>query len=102
MLQCLSDKYATVSDMPSSRITVRVPQSLTARLRTRSQATGTTESEVVREALDHYLGRPGTERTAYELAAAAGLIGFVRNAAPDLSTNQRHFRGFGKSSTKQQ
>jgi hypothetical protein len=30
------------------------------------------------------------------LAEAAGLIGCLRRAPKDLSTNQRHLEGFGK------
>jgi len=92
----MSDKYATMSDMSSSRITVRVPQTLTARLRTHSRAKGTTESELVREALETYLGKTKKESSAYELAEATGIIGAARNSPKDLSTNPRHFKGFGK------
>ena len=83
--------------MSSSRITVRVPDALTQRLRNRSRAKGTTESELVREALETFLGRPQEERSAYDLAEEAGIIGAAPNAAKDLSTNARHFKGFGKS-----
>ena len=82
--------------MSSSRITVRVPQALTARLRTRSRAKGTTESELVREALETYLGKTQEDRSAYDLAEAAGIIGVARKLPKDLSTNARHMKGFGK------
>jgi metal-responsive CopG/Arc/MetJ family transcriptional regulator len=82
--------------MSSTRITVRVPQALTARLRTRSRAKGTTESELVREALETYLGKTNEARSAYDLAEAAGIIGAARNLPKDLSTNPRHMKGFGK------
>jgi len=85
--------------MSPNRITVRVPDALTARLRSRSRAKGTTESELVREALENYLGNSGKERSAYDLAEAAGIIGSARNAPKDLSTNRRHFKGFGNSKT---
>ncbi len=83
--------------MASNRITVRVPEELTSRLRNRSKARGTTESELIREALENYLGQPGAERSAYELARETGIIGADKNAPTDLSTNKRHFKGFGKS-----
>jgi len=83
--------------MASHRITVRIPQALTARLRSRSRAKGTTESELVREALESYLAHSKKERSAYELAEEAGIIGPMRNAPKDLSTNPRHLKGFGKS-----
>jgi len=85
--------------MSSSRITVRVPQTLTARLRSRSRAKGTTESELVREALENYLGKTKTkeEFSAYDLAEAAGIISSAHHAPKDLSTNRRHFKGFGRT-----
>ena len=41
-----------------------------------------------------------TTRTAYELAEEAGLIGCVRRAPKDLSTNRHYIEDFGKGSTK--
>jgi hypothetical protein len=35
--------------------------------------------------------------TAYEHAKKAGLIGAARGASRDLSTNPKHFDGFGSS-----
>jgi metal-responsive CopG/Arc/MetJ family transcriptional regulator len=86
-----------MSDMASDRITVRIPQPLTERLRSRSRTKGTTESELVREALETYLDNSRGERSAYDLAKEAGIIGAARNAPKDLSTNRRHFSGFGKN-----
>jgi predicted DNA-binding protein len=86
-----------MSDMSSNRITVRVPDALTARLRTHSRAKGTTESELVREALETYLGQSKEVRSAYELAETAGIIGTARRLPKDLSTNATHMKGFGKS-----
>jgi predicted DNA-binding protein len=85
-----------MSDMASNRITVRLSQTITARLRSRSRAKGATESDLIREALENYLGNSTSDRTAYELAQEAGLIAVVRKAPKDLSTSRRHFKGFGK------
>jgi len=89
-----------MSDMSSERITIRIPGELGGRLRHRSQIKGQTESDLVREALETYLGRSNGERSAFELAEAAGLIGFVhrgrRAPATDLSTNPRYLKSFGK------
>jgi predicted DNA-binding protein len=90
--------------MNSERITVRIPQELGGRLRHRSRMKGQTESDLVREALQTYLGRSNGERSAFELAEEAGLIGSIRRShgsrarlpAKDLSTNPRYLRGFGK------
>jgi len=86
-----------MSDMSSNRLTIRVPEALTARLRSRSRAKGTTESELVREALEKYLERSSPQRTAFDLAEEAGIVGIAQRAPKDLSTNRRHFKGFGKS-----
>lgn len=83
--------------MRKGRITVRVPEVLEAKLRGRARLKGRPESELVREALETYLGQGGEFRPAYELAEDAGLIGCVRRAPKDLSTNPKHFEGFGKS-----
>lgn len=96
----MSDINAIMSDMASNRITVRVPAVLTARLRSQSKAKGTTESELVREALENYLGHTAQNRSAYELAQESGLVGAAEDAPKDLSTNRRHFKGFGESKSK--
>jgi predicted DNA-binding protein len=82
--------------MVSQRITVRVPVTLGARLRHRSRVKGQTPSDLVRVALESYLGERSSTGSAYELAEAAGLIGCLGRAPKDLSTNRRHFDGFGK------
>ena len=83
--------------MASQRVTVRVPKSIGSLLRSASRAKGQTPSELVRAALESYLGRETNMHSAYELAEEAGLIGCVRRAPKDLSTSPRHFEGFGKS-----
>lgn len=94
----MSDTYGTMSDtMVSQRITVRVPKTLSARLRDRSRAKGQTPSDLVRVALETYLGVGSGQGSAFALAQAAGLIGYVAQAPKDLSTNAAHFDGFGKS-----
>jgi predicted DNA-binding protein len=93
-----------MSDMASDRITIRIPETLGQRLRYRSRMKGLPESELVREALETYLGQSAEARPAYELAEEAGLIGCIgrgpRAPAKDLSTHPRHFEGFGKSTRK--
>lgn len=89
-----------MSDMSSNRITVRISGRLTAGLRSQSKATGRTESDLVREALESYLGRGTPHRIAYDLAEEAGIIGSLKNAPPDLSASPRHFKGFGTDKDK--
>jgi predicted DNA-binding protein len=90
-----------MSDMASDRITIRIPETLGQRLRHRSRMKGKSESVLIREALENYLGQTPEARPAYELAEEAGLIGLVgrgsKSLPKDLSTNRRHMEGFGKS-----
>jgi len=93
----MSDSYGKMSDMASQRITVRVPAALGARLKSRSRLIGESPSEIVRAALESYLNNGAGGRSAYDVAEAAGIIGCVKGAPKDLSTNPRHFEGFGRS-----
>jgi predicted DNA-binding protein len=86
-----------MSDMTSHRITIRVPLSLGKRLQKRAGMKGRSESELVRDALEKYLGEDPAPGSAYDLARNAGLIGCVRGAPRDLSTNREYFKDFGKS-----
>jgi predicted DNA-binding protein len=83
--------------MSSQRITIRISESLVKRLKMHAGVRRRSESALVREALENYLGEASTSSSAYDLAKEAGLIGCVRGAPSDLSTNRRHFEGFGES-----
>ena len=83
--------------MATQRISVRVPRGIARRLKERSRATGTGQSEVVRQALEKYLPESRAEQTAYDLAEKVGLIGCISGAPKDLSTNRKYFKGFGKA-----
>jgi predicted DNA-binding protein len=83
--------------MSSQRITIRISESLVKRLKKHAGMKCRSESALVREALENYLGEAPTPSSAYDLAREAGLIGCVRGLPPDLSANRKHFEGFGKS-----
>jgi predicted DNA-binding protein len=83
--------------MSSQRITIRVSESLVKRLKKHADLTRRSESALVREALENYLGQTPTPSSAYDLAKEAGLIGCVRRGPSDLSTNRKHFEGFGET-----
>lgn len=85
-----------MSDMATQRLTVRVPEALEAQLRRASRVKGRTPSDLIRLALENYLEKETVKGSAYEAAKSAGLIGCVYRAPKDLSTNRRHFEGFGK------
>jgi hypothetical protein len=94
-----SDKFDTMSDrkMNDYRITVRFPAELRRRLKAAARRSGIRESDLVRGAVERQLAAEEGTLTAYELAKKAGLIGAVRGTSPDLSTDRRHFDGFGRS-----
>jgi metal-responsive CopG/Arc/MetJ family transcriptional regulator len=83
--------------MASQRISIRIPHRLGQSLKQQSSLHGESESEVVRKALEIYLKPARSERSAYDLAQFAGLIGCVRRAPADLSTNRRYLKGLGNS-----
>jgi len=93
----VSDKCVKMSDiMSSQRITIRISESLGKRLKKQAGTRRRSESALVREALESYLGEASTSSSAYDLAREAGLIGCVRRGPSDLSTNRKHLEGFGE------
>ena len=93
----MSDKCVKMSDiMSSQRITIRISESLGKRLKKQAGTRRRSESALVREALESYLGEASTSSSAYDLAREAGLIGCVRRGPSDLSTNRKHLEGFGE------
>ena len=83
--------------MKDHRITVRLPAEMRRRLKTAARRRGTRESDLVRGAVERQLAAEDDALTAYDYAKKAGLIGAVKGAARDLSTNPKYFDGFGGS-----
>ncbi len=83
--------------MKDYRITVRLPAELRRRIKDAAYRSGTRESDIVRGAIEQQFAAEDKGVTAYEHAKKSGLIGAVRGASRDLSTNPRHFDGFGDS-----
>lgn len=79
-----------MSDMRQERISVRLPAQLRRRLKAAARRTGVSESDLVRASVENQLSE-----TAYTLAKKAGIIGAVEGLSRDLSTNRKHFAGFG-------
>ena len=77
--------------MSSDRLSIRIP----ADLRRRIEDEGRSVSEVVRDALSEHVRKVRKQESCYDLAVRLGIIGSVKRAPRDLSTNRRHFRGFG-------
>ena len=79
----------------SERISIRIPQELQQGVERIVQATGKSESEIVRAALAEFCSRHEREPSCYDLAASAGILGCGSGPA-DLSTNPKHMEGFGR------
>ncbi len=76
-------------------VSLKLPDELNAQLEQASKQRGTAKSNIVREALEFYLanGKNGRQLSIAELAA--DLVGSVEGP-PDLATNPKYMRGFGK------
>lgn len=76
-------------------VTVKVPKALANRLALVVRERGGNRSEIVREALEAHLDQPRTASGSC-LDLARDLAGIVDSAPPDLSTNRRHLRRYGR------
>jgi Arc/MetJ-type ribon-helix-helix transcriptional regulator len=81
--------------MADYRISVRLTAELKRRIRSTTRQTGTRESDVVRRALERQFAAEDDALTLYQRAEKAGLIGAIRTAPRDLSTNPKHLEKFG-------
>ena len=94
----MSDESGKMSDedqMKDHRITVRISLEMRRRLQAAARRTGRRESDLVREAVGLQLAAEEGALTAYDHARNAGLIGAAKGKVRDLSTNRKHFDGFG-------
>ena len=81
----------------TTRLSIRITEKLREQLAAAAKTSGRRESEVVREALEQYVAPLDAGENAYEMAKRLKLIGCVKGAPSDLSTNPAYFEGFGKS-----
>lgn len=82
--------------MTDSRISVRLDAETRRRLKAELEASGRSESDLVRAALAAYLHKHPAAPSCLELASQQGLIGCAGRLPRDLSTNPKHRRGFGR------
>lgn len=76
---------------------LQLDHELQQKVREFARAHGVAEDRVVNEAVQEYLqSRKG--RTLYDAFHEAGLIGCIddANLPTDLSSNKKHFEGFGR------
>jgi hypothetical protein len=82
--------------MSDARLSVRLDEQTQQRLKKETQATGKSESQLVREALASYFADRDREESCLDLARRCGLIGRGKSLPSDLSTNPVHFEDFGQ------
>lgn len=81
--------------MSSHRLSIRISPALERTIQEHARASGRRSSEVVREVLEKHFTDQRPSLSCYELAHKAKVIGCVKDAPSDLSTNPQHFKGFG-------
>jgi hypothetical protein len=75
-------------------VVVRLPKTLNARLKGLAKRRRSSKSAVIRDLLETH---PSTAKRMPTLLELAGdLIGSVKGAPADLSTNKKHLEGYGR------
>jgi hypothetical protein len=76
-------------------VSLKLPDDLNARLEQVSKQRGAAKSDVIRDALEAYFADRTNGARVSCLDLARDLVGCL-NGPPDLATNPKHMRGFGK------
>lgn len=89
--------------MNSYRLSLRIPYNLEESLANIAEASDQPISEIVRDALQQFVAskkrlKKNKPENCFEAFQKAGLIGCIKKAPNDLSTNKKYFKGFGESS----
>jgi hypothetical protein len=79
--------------MKTYRLSARIDEMTRRKLGDRARLEVKDESEIVREALRRYLD--DKVESAYDVLMRTGGIGIAKGLPSDLSTNKKHFEGFG-------
>ena len=82
------------SQRTATRISVRLTPALANKLQKQTATRRTTESALVREALESYFEQQ--PESCYDAFVRLGLAGSAKGLPGDLSTNKKYFKGFGK------
>ena len=78
----------------ATRVSVRLTPALANKLQRQIATRRTTESALVREALESYFEQQ--PESCYDAFVRLGLAGSAKGLPADLSTNRKYFKGFGK------
>ena len=77
-------------------LSVKVPEALDRKIMAAVKRRRMQKSVVVREALERYLDETHEARRGSFLDLAGDLIGCVKDAPADLSSNPKHLDGYGR------
>jgi Arc/MetJ-type ribon-helix-helix transcriptional regulator len=77
-------------------LSVKVPEALDRKIMAAVKRRRMQKSVVVREALERYLDETHEARSGSFLDLAGDLIGCVKDAPADLSSNPKHLDGYGR------
>ena len=77
-------------------LSVKVPEALDRKLAAAVRRRGARKSALVRKALERYLDDAQELRRGSFLDLAGDLVGCVKDAPADVSSNPRHRSDFGK------
>lgn len=77
-------------------LSVKVPEALDRKITAALKRRGMQKSEVVREALERFLDEDHEARRGSFLDLAGDLVGCVKDAPVDLSSNPKHMDGYGR------
>lgn len=77
-------------------LSLKVPKALDRKLAAVVRRRGASKSALVRQALERYLDDAQEVRRGSFLDLAGDLVGCVKDAPADLSSNPRHLADFGK------
>lgn len=77
-------------------LSFKVPETLDRKLSAVVKRRRTLKSVVVREALEQYLDESREIRSGSFLELAGDLVGCVKDAPPDLSSNPKRLEGYGR------
>jgi hypothetical protein len=78
------------------RINVRVDKRLKLELEAEAQERGVSPSVIVRQALQEHLKQRPPRLNCHDLAERLGILGCIKDAPADLSTNPEYMEGFGR------
>ena len=76
-------------------LTLKIPDALKEKLKSYSKKLGISKSDIVREALVEYLEKDEMKKQGSFYDLAKDIAGSVQSES-DLSTNKKHFDGYGE------